>query len=272
MELEETLFPWVGNKKFYLEFIRSHLPPKWNREVNGYVEPFLGSGIVFTYLKPQKAIVSDRSTYLMDIFKCMKANPKKLYDQVKTLYDQNGKETHVAVKEKICQTRSKYLKAAMFWYLLKTSLYSFVCLKRDGTGFTCCYKSTGKPIQMKNDLFYETSRLLRQPQVEVVAADFQEVMCKAEKGDFILIDPPYMNLKRPSRKIYNSFTQMDHERLVKSVLQAHQRGCYIMMFNHDHPYLKQMLHQFKVLPVEHKKLRRTRSHFATYEEVMFTNY
>jgi DNA adenine methylase len=268
----ETLFPWVGNKKFYLNFIESHLPPKWNKDKHMYIEPFLGSAIVFTFIRPKKAIISDNSAYLMDIFKCMKSNSPKLYDEVKKLYDSNGKETHSTVKNVICSTRSKYARSAMFWYLLKTSLYSFVCPKADGTAFTCCYKSTGKPIQMKDALFYDTCKLLQQPQVQVLNSDFEELLNKAKKGDFLFIDPPYMNLKRPSRKIYNSFTQADHERLVKRVIEAHKRGCYIMMFNHDHPYLKENLTDFLVIPVEHTKFRKTRSHFATYKEVMFRNY
>jgi len=272
MTIQETLFPWVGNKKFYLDFIESHLPPKWNKDKNTYIEPFLGSAIVFTFLRPRAAIISDCSTYLMDIFKCMKSNQKLLYSEVKKLYDANGKETHSLVKSTICQTRSKYLKSAMFWYLLKTSLYSFVCPKADGTAFTCCYKSTGKPMQMKDELYADTCKLLQQPSVQILDEDFEVPMSKGKKGDFIFIDPPYMNQKRPSRKIYNSFTATDHERLVNAILKAHKKGCYIMMFNHDHPYLREKLADFNVVPVEHTKLRKMRSHFATYEEVMFTNY
>jgi DNA adenine methylase len=267
-----TLFPWVGNKKFYVDFIRNHMPPGWNPKKHRYIEPFLGSGVIFAHLQPKKAILSDISPYLMTIFAAMKGNPDELYKEVAALYKRNSEETHRKVKSDICQTKDGIKRAAMFWYLLKTSLFSFVCPTANGKAITCCYKSTGKPLPMKNALFTYMSKLLQSKEVYILHEDFAPVIRKANKGDFLFLDPPYMNLKRPSRKIYNSFKPEDHERLVEEILNAHARGCNIMMFNHKHPYLENKLVSFKMIPVEHISMRKTRSHFATYEEVMFINY
>jgi len=269
----ETLFPWVGNKKFYIEFIKSRLPKNWNDNHDStYIEPFLGSGVVFSELKPERAILSDKSPYLIDIFKCMKSNAKYFNKKLKDLYEENNAELHAQCKNQICDTKSIYARSAMFWYLLRTSLYSFVCPKADGKSFICCYKSTGKPLSVKDKLYWEMSEVLMKENIQLFNHDFAEIIKMGNKGDFIFIDPPYMNLKRPSRKIYNSFSQNDHERLVSEILDADKRGCLIMLFNHKHPYLDEHLSNFNVVTVDHKQMRKSRSHFATYEEVMYTNY
>lgn len=272
MDKPDTLFPWVGNKKFYIDFIKRHLPPDWNGKESKYVDPFLGSAVVFQELAPSKAILSDKSKYLIDVYRCMQKNPKLLLSKVTTFYKDNSAELHGEIKGTICNTKSTFTRSAMFWYLLRTSLYSFVCPKADNKSFTCCYKSTGKPLEVKERLYRKLVNALQKDDVQLFNSDFAEVIDRAGKGDFLFIDPPYMNEKRPSRKIYGDFGRQDHERLVEKILEARKRGCYIMMFNHDHPFLLQKLTDFYTIPVEHANLRKSRSQFATYKEVLFTNY
>lgn len=268
----ETLFPWVGNKKFYLDFIVDHLPKAWNREKDNYIEPFLGSGVVFSAIKPKKAILNDSSTFLMDIYKCIKSNKNRFLSELDILYEKNSKEQHTRCKDEIFACRSPYKRAAMFWYLLRTSLYSFVCMKSDKKSFTCCYKSTGKPIHVKRELYEEFAKAISKKEIELRNVDFSDVIPAAKKNDLVFIDPPYMNEKRKSRKIYDAFTREMHEKLVELILQADKRGCFIMMFNHNHPYLLEKLSQFNVVDIDHKGMRGMRSGFADYREVLFTNY
>jgi DNA adenine methylase len=270
----DTLFPWVGNKKYYISFIKDHLPKGWDGKKNSYIEPFLGSAVVFLELQPKKAILADSSEYLIDIFQCIKSNPRYFLSKLKYYYAVNTQALHTEIKGEICSTKSVYIRAAMFFYLLRTSLYSFVCMKKDGKSFTCCYKSTGSPLPFKDELYWRLSEALSSKNVSLYCSDFAPIIDKAKKGDLLFIDPPYMNLERPSRKIYNAFTQQDHERLVDKVLQADKRGCHVMMFNHDHPYLVERLTKegrFTAIPVDHQKMRKNRSHFATYKEVLFLN-
>ena len=267
----DTLFPWVGNKKFYIDFIKRHLPEAWDKKT--YIEPFFGTGVVFQQLKPRRAILSDASPHLMGIFACMKSNPKYFYTKLTELFQNNSATLHEKCKTTIFDIKSDYQRSAMFWFLLRTSLYSFVCLKKDNKSFTCCYKSTGKPLLFKKDLYFDMAKTLNENKdIQVFHSDFGSIFDMAKKGDFIFVDPPYMNKDRPSRKIYTSFSYQDHERLVQKVLDADKRGCYIMMFNHKHPYLTDKLSHFQMIPVDHSTMRKRRSQFVDYDEVLYLNW
>lgn len=269
-----SLFPWVGNKGSHLDIITSNLPPKWDKECKKYIEPFLGSAVVFQSIGPSTAILNDRSEHLMDIYRCMKQNPKRFYQILSKFYSSNSLELHTLCKTEICSTKCIFLRSAMFWYLLRSSLYSFVCARKDGKGFTCCFREStgGRPLKLKENLYWNLADALRRDTVSILNEDFAVVLDMANKGDFLFLDPPYMNNKRPSRKIYDRFSRDDHVRLVDKVLAASKRGVYIMLFNHDHPYLLGRLCDFRRITIDRLSIKRGNNQFQEYQEVLFLNY
>ncbi len=70
----KPVIPYLGSKRNHLKLIANNLPPAWNSNGNTYLEPFLGSGIVFQYLKPKNAVVSDMSPFLMCMWECLREN------------------------------------------------------------------------------------------------------------------------------------------------------------------------------------------------------
>uniref|UniRef100_UPI000371371D DNA adenine methylase n=1 Tax=Italian clover phyllody phytoplasma TaxID=1196420 RepID=UPI000371371D len=52
---------WIGCKKKLLPQIIANLPSKFKT----YYEPFLGSGVLYFYLKPSKAILNDNDNQLI---------------------------------------------------------------------------------------------------------------------------------------------------------------------------------------------------------------
>ena len=136
---------------------------------------------------------------------------------------------------------------------------------------SCSYKSTGKPLHIKYGIYEALCKLLSKSTINLFHSDFSVTIDMAKKGDFIFIDPPYMNVKRSTTK-YSTFTQRDHERLIEAILSADKRGCFIMMFNHNHPYLTKKLANFKTIKVDHLTLRKSYSRFASYDEFIYINY
>jgi DNA adenine methylase len=270
----DSLFPWVGNKKKHLQLIKENLPTGWNQEKKKYVEPFLGSAVVFQELRPPRAIINDKSTHLMDIYRSMQQDAHSFHAMLKDLYKNNCEELHTLCKKEVVTTKSLLERSAKFLYLLRTSLYSFVCLKKDGSSFTCCYREStgGRELKVKDEVYWDLSKVLSGTNVKLFNEDFSSIIDKAQEGDFLFIDPPYMNDKRPSRKIYDRFSTEDHQRLVKKIIEADRRGVYIMMFNHNHPYLLEQLPKFKRISVQHTELRKGNNQFADYQEVLYMNY
>ena len=59
---------WVGGKRWLVKNYSEHFPTNYNK----YIEPFLGGGSVFFYLKPRESILSDLNSELINVYKCIK--------------------------------------------------------------------------------------------------------------------------------------------------------------------------------------------------------
>src|SRR5438093_930334 len=62
---------WAGGKAQLLEQMKPLFPSKYGT----YLEPFLGGGAVFFYLKPDRAILSDLNCELIDVFLAVRDDP-----------------------------------------------------------------------------------------------------------------------------------------------------------------------------------------------------
>lgn len=270
MSQPQTLFPWIGNKKNLIPFILNNMPSLWNKETNKYIDPFLGSGVVLYHVNPRNAVVGDFHQYIIYIFKCLKAKPKRLWEELMTLVETNRKDKYDIVKNTIVSIDDTCIKAAMFWYLVKTSLYSFVSPKSDGSGFTACYRPR-RNIQINKTLFFDFHNVLKTNQVIILHADFDSVLGHAQKGDFVFLDPPYISEKTPYRKIHASFKKGDLVRLLAIIKELDEKGCYVMLFYHDYAVIKNALPNFtmKLAPVV-TSVRPSK--FKNYQEAMFVNY
>ncbi|PIP90934.1 MAG: DNA adenine methylase, partial [Bdellovibrionales bacterium CG22_combo_CG10-13_8_21_14_all_38_13] len=55
---------WAGGKRWLAHRIESLLPEKYNK----YIEPFLGGGALFFYLKPYPALLADINPELINTY------------------------------------------------------------------------------------------------------------------------------------------------------------------------------------------------------------
>ncbi|MCH5193049.1 MAG: DNA adenine methylase [Oscillospiraceae bacterium] len=70
-----SLIKWPGGKSGEIDKIVSHIP-----EYKRYVEPFFGGGALFFHLKPERALINDISSSLMEYYRLIKAQDKQLQD------------------------------------------------------------------------------------------------------------------------------------------------------------------------------------------------
>lgn len=65
----KPIIKWAGGKEKELTVISYHLPDKFDR----FIEPFVGGGSVLMGLNPQKALVNDLSTELVNLYTCIQS-------------------------------------------------------------------------------------------------------------------------------------------------------------------------------------------------------
>ncbi|BAD04403.1 hypothetical protein PAM_318 [Onion yellows phytoplasma OY-M] len=117
---------WIGCKKKLLPQIISHLP----KQFKTYYEPFLGSGVLYFYLQPSKAILNDNDHQLITMWKQSLQNPDHFVNKVKAIENyiyqyNNQKNQKQAFKHLLNQynqnvkKRKKLTRSVIFYVLNK---------------------------------------------------------------------------------------------------------------------------------------------------------
>jgi DNA adenine methylase len=188
MEKIEPFIKWSGSKKSQAKFIASHVP----NGSNTYYEPFLGSGAVLGRLQPQKAICADINKSLIDLWELIQKEPNLVIKE----YEKNWKNLQKDYKF-FYKTRDKFNKEKSPHHLLflsRTCVNGLIRYNKQGE-FNNSLHYTRKgihPERLKKIIFGWTDRIKN---CNFVAKDYRQATKKAQKGDFVYLDPPYFNTK-----------------------------------------------------------------------------
>lgn len=258
-----AIFPYLGNKRRHIDIIRKYLPQDWK---NGtYIEPFVGSGVIFQSLKPSRAILNDSSSYVTSVYECLQNDTDHFLAVLQEIYDSHSPETHSFYRNSLMMETDVFKKAAMYDYLLRTSTYSYVLPPGHGSTFRCTFKNGINKPRITRALWEDMAKCLKSHNTQVKTTDFQFIMQSATKGDFLVLDPPYI---ASGQKAF-SFTKEDNDRFLVQLQLAHKRGVNIMMFNHKNYICSQNIFSQKISIVNNKN---GNSKFNNYKETMFLNY
>lgn len=113
----KTFLRYPGGKQRILNHILPFLPTREN--IRGlYIEPFLGSGAVFFALNPERAVLSDINPDLIDLFRGIRAFPRKVWSIYKSFpQDKNG---YYEIRSVKTEGKNLAFKAARLLYLNRT--------------------------------------------------------------------------------------------------------------------------------------------------------
>ena len=99
-------------------------------------------------------------------------------------------------------------------------------------------------------------------------------MIDAKKGDFIYFDPPYDS----DTSTFNSYTEdgfgkEQQKRLAKVYRELADRGCFVMLSNHNTSLVKELYKDFNIHVIEAKRnINANGKKRGKVEEVIITNY
>lgn len=77
----QTLIKWPGGKSREIKQVRNMIP-----DFDRYIEPFFGGGAMYFHLEPQRALINDRSVYLMDFYRLIKEQDRALQDLLRSYH------------------------------------------------------------------------------------------------------------------------------------------------------------------------------------------
>ena len=231
---------WAGGKR-WLVSAHSHIFPI---EFNQYIEPFLGSGAVFFYLRPKSGVLSDKNSALIDTYGAIKTDWKKIRTALRR-YDVCHEHKYY-YEERDRRRLKKHTRAAQFIYLNRTCWNGLYRVNLNGK-FNVPI-GTKDAVCLATDNFEEISKALEN--INLRTSDFEAVIDDADQGDFVFADPPYTvkhNMNGFVKYNEHIFSWEDQVRLRDALVRASNRGVLISLTNADHESVRDLYEDFLVM-------------------------
>ena len=111
--------------------------------------------------------------------------------------------------------------------------------------------------------------------VKMLSTDFEEAVKDAKKGDFIYFDPPYDSENNDTFNDYTEggFGKDEQVRLSEVFKDLHNRGCYVMLSNHNTTLINELYGDFNIHLIQAKRNINSKGNKrGKVEEVIITNY
>ncbi|MBX4335697.1 DNA adenine methylase [Bartonella raoultii] len=236
-ELTQTLFAWMGGK----HYLRKKIIPILNAiDHETYIEPFLGSGVIFLNKRPAKySVINDLNGEITNLFQCVQNDFDALAKRLEWFVCSRQLFFELAAIDP--ESLTKVERAARFLFLQRCVMYG----KKDYVSFSFARKKT---ISFNPDKLLARMRCVRQKLLDTTILNYswERVVQLFDAPDSLFyLDPPYFMKK----KCYSSgnFDEKDFVSMAK--LLQNIQGKFVLSLN-DCDAVREIFKDFDFLEVE----------------------
>lgn len=261
---------YPGGKSKLLSYLVTHLPN--SEDIKGaYIEPFVGGGSVFFYLKPYNALISDLNSELITLYKGIKLYPHKVWETFVSF--PSGKEAYYKIRNNDMDRKPLYYKAARTLYLNRTCFKGMWRHNSNGE-FNVGYGGEDRRWVITHQNIVELSKIFRK--VEILNKDFEEVILNASKNDFIFLDPPYKPGEKDLHELHycnGKFLFDEQVRLADTMKKLPQsKQIRWAMTNSSHADILELYKDFNIKKIPFGTGVKPGIQTKNSNEVLITNY
>ena len=253
----KTFIRWSGNKSKHLRHIIPHIPDEYNT----YIEPFVGSGALFLKLEPEQWIINDLNKDLINCWKYIKSDPETIIDgfkkfgkKFKPLTNENKKKYCRELTSKIDDMKYD-INRAITYMLMKYCAYMGDIFINNQFYF----RGLDQNIYIRNKSFFleknyinnmlDVSEYLNDTKGTILNKDYKTVLSKSKSGDFVFMDPPYVE-DHDYQFNYNKDEILDDSfiiGLLDQVKKLDDRGVKWMMTQSDTKTIRRIFKGYKIV-------------------------
>lgn len=197
---------WAGSKRRLLPVLRSY----WSGKYKRYLEPFAGSASLFFALRPPRAVLGDINLELIATYLELKYRPAAvIYELAKF---RNDKREYYSLRGTDPGKLRAPVLAARFIYLNRFCFNGLYRTNLDGR-FNVPYGGDRSGELPSASRLMQCSRALKN--ARLMNGDFEPMLSKARRGDFVYMDPPFAVRARRVFREYSpeAFVRSDIMRL-----------------------------------------------------------
>jgi DNA adenine methylase len=226
------LLRWAGSKRKLLPVLMRCAPRDYLR----YIEPFAGSACCFFSLRPRRAVLGDMNSELLETYGTIRAHPSRVAE---ALHSYGSPRRYYTIRKLTATSLDAIPRAARFVYLNRNCFNGVYRTNRKGHFNVPRGVKTGNPPSARD--FRRCAIALRD--AELRPGDFESCLSDVARGDFVYLDPPYANERRPlyGEYGYGSFSPKDLDRLVQCLKHVESVGAMFLLSYSDSPLLTSML-------------------------------
>jgi DNA adenine methylase len=234
---------WAGNKFQIVNRIKEVLPSG-----ERLIEPFVGSGALFLNTDYQTYLLADTNQDLVNLFLCLQTDGEDFIEYAKSFFtpENNEKETFYQFRRDFNASEDIRYKSALFLYMNKHG-FNGLCRYNSKGKFNVPFGRYNKPYFPEKEMFYFAEKAKN---AEFQIADFTDTMDKAEPGDVVYCDPPYVPLSDTAYFTnYSSggFGIGEQEELARQAMKLAARGITVVLSNHDTEFTRLTYSSAKII-------------------------
>lgn len=265
---------WAGGKTQLLPAISEQIP-----SFETYYEPFLGAGALFLHLKPEKAVVNDINSQLINVWIQIR---DRLEDVLKVLEWLDGKECDTffysfirdEYNDKIDDNALDPDGAGMFIWLNKHCFNGLYRVNRHGF-FNVPWNHKGRISSFSRENLENISRYLNESDIEFRNGDFEDAVSGADEGDFVYFDSPYVPESITAdftQYAKDGFGEQDHLRLFYLYRILSGKGVKCLLSNNDVPFVREMYKEWNIGSLSVSRAINRNGSGRSGREVLVRNY
>lgn len=281
----KPMIKYAGGKSREIEVIKRFIPEYSGR----YIEPFLGGGVLYFYLEPEKSIINDVNSKLIEFYlgirnefpqikkeltsienqyvsnrmdfekrkgkadiKVEDAN-EKLYYQMRNFFNNNSKPD--------------FHPATIYFFINKTAYSGMIRYNREGK-YNVPY---GRYKNFNTELVSKShSELLKRS--EIYCEDYKKIFDMSDEDDFIFLDPPYdcVFSNYGNKEMVNGFTEEMHKKLAKDFKKLKAKA---LMVIGKTPFIEELYKDYIIYEYDKKYAVNIKNRFNTEtKHLIITNY
>lgn len=223
MEIDKTIFAYMGNKATITQWIIENFPQGYSKM--RYVEVFGGTArILLEKIPSEVEIYNDFNSHLTNLFEVIRSHKEAFYEQLNQLIV--SEDMYNYFYKEINNSPNDIERAIRYFYIM-----SF-CHKGKFTGGFSVIPDKNYIHKFENKKATIDWISKRMKNVLVMNKSFEKVVTANNTSDTLLyLDPPYVSTETYYSKLAGAFTLQDHITL-RDLLKKH-KGQFILSYEAD---------------------------------------
>lgn len=224
----------MGGKWRLREQLDAFLPRR-----STYVEPFVGGGAMFFHVhatrRPSRVVLNDVDTSLVHLYSEVRDRPRELHAEADALmrrYVEAPEATYYALRDEW----NRRLRSPALNLTLRATCFNGLWRENADGKMNSPWRRDAKNNLVTLERLLACSAALAG--VGLLGASFEDVMEQAKGDTVVYCDPPYVDAE--TKYAAGGFSLDRFIDLLKACAAAEERGCFVVMSNHDRPVVRDL--------------------------------